>query len=215
MIRIFNLRRYNGSFAYIPAPGNVGTGGPCSGEHEVSQLLQNAEMDSDRSWRKSGYSGPLQNLPSSEWRAMDGAFVLVWLNNVPFAGEHVMSAPNAKVLFCPLCCLTVLLSRLSCWIWCLGRRPFVWKCLPAYHLLLHQWRSIHEYIFILEVRALIDQPTNLSYIVLQFSDGYLDMVVVKDCPRWALLNLLLKIDTGGHIKSKYVEYLKVLSDSIV
>ena len=35
------------------------------------------------------------------------------------------------------------------------------------------------------------------------------MIIMKDCPRWTLLNLLLKLQTGGHIKSKYVEYLKV------
>lgn len=46
-------------------------------------------------------------------------------------------------------------------------------------------------------------------MALQFSDGYLDLIIMKDCPRWTLLNLLLKVQTGAHIKSKYVEYIKV------
>jgi diacylglycerol kinase family enzyme len=52
-------------------------------------------------------------------------------------------------------------------------------------------------------------PNHFAYSWLQFSDGYLDLIIMKDCPRWTLLNLLLKLQTGGHIKSKYVEYLKV------
>lgn len=48
-------------------------------------------------------------------------------------------------------------------------------------------------------------------VLLQFADGYLDLIIMRDCPRWALLSLLIKIQSGTHIKSKYVEYLKVLS----
>jgi sphingosine kinase len=98
LIRIVNLRRYNGSFSYLPAEHLGGTGGPYSSELEVNKLLQNNEADSARSWRK-GYSGPLQSHPGSDWRSMDGVFVLVWLNNVPFAGETAMPAPLAKVLY--------------------------------------------------------------------------------------------------------------------
>lgn len=43
----------------------------------------------------------------------------------------------------------------------------------------------------------------------KFSDGCLDLVIMKECPRWDLFQLLLKIRSGRHIKSKYVEYLKV------
>ena len=49
-------------------------------------------------------------------------------------------------------------------------------------------------------------------MVLQFADGYMDLIVMKECPKWTLLNLLLKVQTGGHIKSKYVEYIKVMQN---
>ncbi len=99
LIRIVNLRRYNGGFSYLPAAGSEGTGGPYSSELEVNKLLQSGEADSERSWRK-GYSGPLHSLPTAEWRSMEGAFVLVWLNNVPFTSEKAMPAPLAKVFYC-------------------------------------------------------------------------------------------------------------------
>ncbi|XP_057828685.2 sphingosine kinase 2 isoform X1 [Cryptomeria japonica] len=43
----------------------------------------------------------------------------------------------------------------------------------------------------------------------EFSDGYVDLVIVKKCPKWSLLSLLLKMKDGGHVKSRYVQYLKV------
>lgn len=43
----------------------------------------------------------------------------------------------------------------------------------------------------------------------EFSDGYLDLIVVKKCPKWSLLSLLLKLKDGGHVKSEYIQYLKV------
>jgi sphingosine kinase len=107
-------------------------------------LPQGAETNSEQGLQKNGgYLGPPpppKQAPAaaSEWRAVDGAFLLIWLNNVPFAGEYVMPAPLAK-----------------------------------------------------------------------FSDGCLDLVIMKECPRWDLFQLLLKIRSGRHIKSKYVEYLKV------
>lgn len=43
----------------------------------------------------------------------------------------------------------------------------------------------------------------------KFSDGYLDLVIVNECPKWSLLNLLLKLKDGGHVESRYVQYIKV------
>ncbi len=69
-------------------------------------LLQGAETDSEQGLLKNGgYLGPPpppKQAPAaaSEWQAVDGAFLLIWLNNVPFAGEYVMPAPLAKVTFC-------------------------------------------------------------------------------------------------------------------
>ncbi|CAK9218654.1 unnamed protein product [Sphagnum troendelagicum] len=137
LIRIVNLRRYNGGFSYLPVAGSEGTGGPYSSELEVNKLLHSGEADSERSWRK-GYSGPLHSLPTAEWRSMEGAFVLVWLTNVPFTSEKVMPAPLAK-----------------------------------------------------------------------FSDGLLDLIVLRDCSRWKLFCLLFKLQSGSHVKSKSIEYLKV------
>jgi len=44
----------------------------------------------------------------------------------------------------------------------------------------------------------------------KLDDGLLDMIVVKyDIPTLALISLLLKIFSGTHIASKYVEYKQV------
>ncbi|XP_057739198.1 sphingosine kinase 1-like [Arachis stenosperma] len=43
----------------------------------------------------------------------------------------------------------------------------------------------------------------------KFSDGYLDLIIVKDCPRLPLLAMMTELNKGGHVKSPYVTYLKV------
>ncbi|KAK6917469.1 Diacylglycerol kinase, catalytic domain [Dillenia turbinata] len=49
----------------------------------------------------------------------------------------------------------------------------------------------------------------------KFSDGYLDLIVVRDCPKVALLQLMTDLSKGGHVKSPHVMYLKVSSPSSV
>lgn len=48
-----------------------------------------------------------------------------------------------------------------------------------------------------------------AVILIQFSDGYMDAVIVKDCPKADLLGLLMKMSDGSYVKSPYVTYLKV------
>lgn len=43
----------------------------------------------------------------------------------------------------------------------------------------------------------------------KFSDGYLDLIVIKDCPKLTLLSSLTELNKGGHVKSPYVLYFKV------
>ncbi|KAK3013404.1 hypothetical protein RJ639_009465, partial [Escallonia herrerae] len=43
----------------------------------------------------------------------------------------------------------------------------------------------------------------------EFSDGYLDLILIKDCPKLSLLALMSELGSGGHVKSPYVLYLKV------
>ncbi|XP_070041910.1 sphingosine kinase 1-like isoform X1 [Nicotiana tomentosiformis] len=43
----------------------------------------------------------------------------------------------------------------------------------------------------------------------KFSDGYLDLVVIKDCPKLTLLSLMTELNKGGHVRSPYVLYFKV------
>ncbi|KAK3188101.1 hypothetical protein Dsin_027662 [Dipteronia sinensis] len=49
----------------------------------------------------------------------------------------------------------------------------------------------------------------------KFSDGYLDLIVMKDSPRLSLLAMMSKLNNGDHIKSPYVEYLKVKAFALV
>ncbi|OIW20893.1 hypothetical protein TanjilG_24971 [Lupinus angustifolius] len=43
----------------------------------------------------------------------------------------------------------------------------------------------------------------------KFSDGYLDLIIMKDSPKLPLLSIMSKLDNGDHVKSPYVTYLKV------
>ncbi|KAG0477227.1 hypothetical protein HPP92_013631 [Vanilla planifolia] len=43
----------------------------------------------------------------------------------------------------------------------------------------------------------------------KFSDGFLDLVLIKDCPKSSLVSILLKMKDGKHVNSPYVLYLKV------
>ncbi|KAF0906003.1 hypothetical protein E2562_009021 [Oryza meyeriana var. granulata] len=42
-----------------------------------------------------------------------------------------------------------------------------------------------------------------------FGDGYLDVAIIKDCPRSAVLGLMFQMKDGSYVKSPYVEYFKV------
>lgn len=44
---------------------------------------------------------------------------------------------------------------------------------------------------------------------VQFSDGYLDVILMRACPKLSLLSLMTGLSTGTHVKSPYVLYFKV------
>ena len=46
-------------------------------------------------------------------------------------------------------------------------------------------------------------------IDFQFGDGYLDLIVMRHCPKLALISLMSELDNGDHVKSPYVVYIKV------
>ncbi|XP_009376260.2 sphingosine kinase 1 isoform X1 [Pyrus x bretschneideri] len=43
----------------------------------------------------------------------------------------------------------------------------------------------------------------------KFSDGYIDVIMMRACPKLSLLSLMSGLSTGSHIKSPYVLYFKV------
>ncbi|KAF5728644.1 sphingosine kinase 2 isoform X2 [Tripterygium wilfordii] len=43
----------------------------------------------------------------------------------------------------------------------------------------------------------------------KFSDGYLDLIIIRDCPRLSLLPLMTKMSSGGHVRSPLSMYLMV------
>ncbi|XP_020220229.1 sphingosine kinase 1 isoform X1 [Cajanus cajan] len=48
----------------------------------------------------------------------------------------------------------------------------------------------------------------------KFSDGYLDLIIIKNCPKLPLLSMMSELNKGGHVKSPYVTYLKVKAFSL-
>jgi len=142
LLRVINLRRYNGRVLFVPAPGYEEVGEPVE---QIPSFEQNGvsngsqeDKANDRNGERIGYPGPSIEEADLEWRSLSGPFVSVWLGNVPFASEDAMAAPKAE-----------------------------------------------------------------------FSDGYLDAAIIRDCPRWDVLGLLFQMKDGAYVNSPYVEYFKV------
>lgn len=84
------LRKYNGCVSFVPAPGFEDVGEPRSLGVESVESLQ---------VRDNGYQGPKVEPESLSWRKLDGPFIGIWLQNVPWGSEHAKAAPDAKVSF--------------------------------------------------------------------------------------------------------------------
>ncbi|XP_042438190.1 sphingosine kinase 1-like [Zingiber officinale] len=139
LLRILKLRKYHGHIQFVPAPGYETYGEPitqsfCSSGTEFCKDDQGDTVTGS----SCGYQGLAMGAYGCEWRCMNGPFIAVSINNVPWAAEDVMPAPNAK-----------------------------------------------------------------------FSDGYLDAIIIRDCPKSVLLSLMLKLSDGSYCKSPYVTYFKV------
>lgn len=66
------------------------------------------------------------------------------------------------------------------------------------------------YFSLFETSSIIIHDNDmLLYSLMQLSDGCLDLILVKKCPKLALLSLMSELSSGGHVKSPYVMYLKV------
>lgn len=91
-------RKYTGHIYYVPAPGYEGTGTPFHG----GALEASSSYDSDESCnnllQKKQPPADSMDSSTSQWREMEGPFILIWLNNVPFSNEALKPAPNAKVV---------------------------------------------------------------------------------------------------------------------
>ncbi|XP_012091507.1 sphingosine kinase 2 isoform X4 [Jatropha curcas] len=138
--RIFHLRHYNGSISFVPGPGFETYGEPTNYNAEFAgkQNICNPSQEQPVKAQQRGYQGSDADLISLDWRTISGPFVSIWLHNVPWGGEDIMAAPDAK-----------------------------------------------------------------------FSDGYLDLILIKECPKLPLLKLMTEMSSGGHVKSPYVIYIKV------
>ncbi|KAI3829300.1 hypothetical protein L1987_03420 [Smallanthus sonchifolius] len=124
--RILRLRKYNGCISFVPAPGFEDVGEPTSVALEPLKSQHH------------GYQGPKLNLESLSWRRLNGPFIGIWLQNVSWASEKAMAAPNAK-----------------------------------------------------------------------FDDGYLDLILMWNCPKLSLMSLMSEMSNGHYVRSPHVLYTKV------
>ncbi|XP_072988577.1 sphingosine kinase 2-like isoform X2 [Typha latifolia] len=140
LLRIMNLRKYSGHVQFVPAPGYEEYGEAIKQVDSPNGKTAFSEEGRGNNIKAQShaYQGPLIEFEGSAWRSLDGPFISVWINNVPWVSEDAKLAPEAK-----------------------------------------------------------------------FSDGYLDAVIIRECPKLALLSLMLKMSDGSYVKSPYVTYLKV------
>ena len=105
LLRVINLRRYNGRVLFVPAPGYEEVGEPVE---QITSFEQNGvstgtqeDKANDRNGETIGYPGPSIEEADLKWRSLSGPFISVWLGNVPFASEDAMAAPKAEVNLSP------------------------------------------------------------------------------------------------------------------
>ncbi|PUZ72488.1 hypothetical protein GQ55_2G398100 [Panicum hallii var. hallii] len=100
LLRVMNLRRYNGRVLFVAAPGYEEVGEPVEQTTSCKQngVTTGSQEDkaNDRNGETIGYPGPSIEEADLEWRSLSGPFVSVWLGNVPFASEDAMAAPKAE-----------------------------------------------------------------------------------------------------------------------
>ncbi|KNA10376.1 hypothetical protein SOVF_144790 [Spinacia oleracea] len=139
--RILQLRKYNGRVHFVPAPDFEDYTEKIS--HKVTSVQDVPFCSSSKKQtnaQESGYLGPNVDLENMNWQTIEGPFISVWIQNVPWGSESSKPAPSAK-----------------------------------------------------------------------FSDGYLDVILMKDCPKLGLLSILTSLSNGDHVKSPHVLYFKVKS----
>ncbi|ONM24348.1 Sphingosine kinase 1 [Zea mays] len=106
LLRILNLRRYNGRILFVPAPGYEEVGDPVDQTtgYETNGFSTGFQDDgrTGSNGETCGYVGPSSIKEAGlRWRSLDGPFVSVWLGNVPFASEDAMAAPKAEASLSP------------------------------------------------------------------------------------------------------------------
>ncbi|CAN6818568.1 unnamed protein product [Brassica oleracea] len=75
---------------------------------------------------------------------------------------------------------------------------------------LDEWREIKgPFVSVWLHNVPWGAENNLVAPAAKFSDGFLDLIVLKKCPKLALLSLMTQISEGTHVQSPYVAYLKV------
>lgn len=82
----------------MPAPGYESFGEPLQHNSDCKAAIRISGQGNDALVQQGGYQGPSICSDSLEWRFLDGPFVSVWLNNVPWCGEGIKPAPEAKVV---------------------------------------------------------------------------------------------------------------------
>lgn len=78
------------------------------------------------------------------------------------------------------------------------------------------WRILEgPFISIMLLNVPWVEEDTLSAPEAKFSDGFLDLIVIKDCSKAALASILLAATDGNHVKSPHVMYLKVKAFKLV
>lgn len=96
--RLFNLRLYNGSVSFVPAPGFESYGESTSypGKSTIRGNSSDPSEGEHVNLQTLCYQGPEINLENMNWRVINGPFISVWVHNVPWGAEDTMAAPDAK-----------------------------------------------------------------------------------------------------------------------
>ncbi|CAI0468390.1 unnamed protein product [Linum tenue] len=81
---------------------------------------------------------------------------------------------------------------------------------PDVELMNQEWRTISgPFVSVWLHNVAWGGENTMAAPDAKFSDGCLDLVLIKECPRLALLSFMTELSNGGHVKSPHVMYLKV------